>query len=52
VRELAKLSVDTIMENAPLDTFDMKDYWKNVHGRNKLLVVFFYFNFGGKNNLN
>jgi len=40
VHELAKLSVDTILENSPIDTFSMEDYWKNVHGGNKPLVVF------------
>jgi len=47
VHELAKLSVDTILENSPVDTFAIEDYWKNVHGRNKPLVVFFYSNFDG-----
>jgi hypothetical protein len=47
VRELAKLSVDTILENSPVDTFTMENYWKNVHGRNTPLVVFFYSNFDG-----
>lgn len=47
VRELAKLSVDKILKNSPVDTFAMEDYWRNVHGRNKLLVVFFYSNFDG-----
>ena len=45
VRELAKLPVDSILENSPIDTFAIENYWNNVHGRNKPLVVFFYSNF-------
>ena len=47
VRKLAKLSVDEILENSPIDTFSIENYWSNVHGRNKPLIVFFYSNFDG-----
>lgn len=47
VRELAKLSVDNILENSPVETFAIENYWRNIHGRNKPLVVFFYSNFDG-----
>ena len=40
VRRLAKLSVDTILEDSAVETFNSKNYWKKVHGRNKPLVVF------------
>jgi hypothetical protein len=40
VRELAKLSVDEILENSPIDTFSIENYWSNVHGRNQPLIVF------------
>jgi len=45
VRELAKLPVDSILENLSIDTFAIDNYWINVHGRDKPLVVFFYSNF-------
>ena len=47
VRKLAKLSVDKILENSPIDAFSLENYWSNVHGRNKPLVVFFYSIFDG-----
>jgi len=47
VRDLAKLSVENILENSPVDTFAIENYWRHVHGRNKPLVVFFYSNFDG-----
>ena len=47
VRELAKLPVDNILEKAPVSVFAIDTYWRNVHGRNKPLVVFFYVNQDG-----
>jgi len=47
VRELAKLSVDEILVNSSIDTFSIENYWSNVAGRNKPLIVFFYSNFDG-----
>ena len=47
VRKLAKLSVDEILMNSPVDTFSIEGYWKHVHGRDKPLVVFFYSNIDG-----
>ena len=44
VRKLAKLSVYEILMSSPIDTFSVEEYWKNVHGRDKPLVVFFYSN--------
>ena len=44
VRELAKKPVDKILEKSPVDAFAIENYWSNVHGRNKPLVVLFYSN--------
>lgn len=47
VRRLAKLSVDTILEDSSVEILSSENYWKKVHGRNKPLVVFFYSNSDG-----
>ena len=47
VRELAKLPVGKILEKSTVDVFVLENYWSNVHGRNKPLVVFFYSNSDG-----
>jgi len=47
VSELAKLSVDEILKNSPVETFAVEDYGRYVQGRNKPLVVFFYSNIDG-----
>ena len=44
VRKLAKLSVDEILANAPIENFYIESYWKSVRDRNRPLVVFFYSN--------
>lgn len=48
VRELAKLPVEKILINSPVDTIDVKDYWSYVNSRHKPLVVFFYSNMDGQ----
>ena len=44
VRRLSKLSVEKILENAPVVDISLENYWSNVRGRKKPLVVFFYSN--------
>jgi len=44
VRRLAKLSVEEIIPAPPVERFALENYWRNVKGRNKPLVVFFYSN--------
>jgi len=44
VRRLSKLSVEKILENSPVVDISLENYWSNVCGRKKPLVVFFYSN--------
>jgi len=44
VRRLSKLSVEKILENSPVLDISLENYWSNVRGRKKPLVVFFYSN--------
>jgi len=44
VRRLSKLSVEKILENSPVVDISLENYWSNVRGRKKPLVVFFYSN--------
>jgi len=44
VRALAKLPVDEILKNSVVDAVEIESYWKNVHNRNRPLVVLFYSN--------
>jgi len=44
VRRLSKLRVEKILENSPVLDISLENYWSNVRGRKKPLVVFFYSN--------
>ena len=44
VRRLSKSSVAKILENSPVVDISLENYWNNVRGRKKPLVVFFYSN--------
>lgn len=47
VRKLSKLPVSDIIDDPPVKSFQVENYWQNVHGRDKPLVVFFYSNNDG-----
>jgi len=47
VRALAKLPVDSILEDSHVDIYTIENYWSNVRGRNTPVVVFFYSNYDG-----
>ncbi len=42
VRRLAKLPVNQILQNSPIEIISIEKYWLNVRGRTKPLMVFFY----------
>ncbi len=42
VRRLAKLPVNEILQNSPVEIISIEHYWLKVRGRTKPLVVFFY----------
>jgi hypothetical protein len=44
VRRLSMLSVEKILENSPVLDISLENYWSDVRGRKKPLVVFFYSN--------
>ena len=47
VHKLAKLPVGNILQDTPIEIFNIQDYWSSVQGRSKPLVVFFYSNIDG-----
>ena len=44
VKALAQRPVDEILTNSPVSKVDIEKYWKELHSRNRPMIVFFYAN--------
>jgi hypothetical protein len=44
VKALAQRPVDEILTNPPVSKIDIEKYWKELYGRNRPMIVFFYAN--------
>ena len=44
VKTLAQRPVDEILTNSPVSKVDIEKYWKELRGRNRPMIVFFYAN--------
>ena len=47
VRALAKKSVDEILKDTPVSIIETDQYWVDVRGRDRPMIVFFYSNMNG-----
>lgn len=47
VRELAKLSVDEILDGVPVHSIKIDTYWETIRGRQEPKIAFFYSNNDG-----